>query len=838
MVPDPVAKLARVPTNGKRWTVGILCDAVNEWYQNTVFLGATDALRELGATAVMFNGGVLRSPSLAETERNTLFDLVDASRIDGLIVTAPVADIVGTDAFSSFCWRYARIPVCSLAVALAGRPGVIVDNLGGMAKLVEHMIVAHGRRRVAFVRGPVANADADGRYAMYRETLAKHAVPFDPARVVLGDFRAASGVEAVRVLVDERRVEFDAVVAANDNMALGVMEALQARGIAVPGAVGVAGFDDMEEGRFTTPPLTTVAQPIYESARQAARLLMAMLRNQIGPARVTLGTQLVVRESCGCTVDEAVAGRVPADFAPAPSIAAHLGLRRRSIVSDLTRAVSPDQTRISSDWAEPAFDAFLADVADPASQVFLPAMQATFRRVVQAGGSLRPWHAAVSVLRHASMSVVGDPAGSARARELLHRVRVLIGDLRERAQAQHRIGREHWIRRLHETSEAFTRSFGEGALVEAVESQLPRWKIPATVIALYDTSARRPMTRARSLFLYDEGRRVASEPGEAFLAKDLAPPGWLDARRRTVIAEPLAFQGEPFGFALFEVGPLEGEVYEGLRRLLSSAMRGARLAARVVDAATERQRAERERLEKEMEIAARIQTSLVLKTVAVPGLDVAATMLPASEVGGDYYDIAPFDGGCWFGVGDVAGHGLQTGLVMLIIQSVLSALVRDNPHASPREAVTILNSVMFESVRRRMGQDEHATLLLLRYESGRVVHSGAHEEVVVYRAASARCERIETLGPVLGAIPDVGATLYDGAFDLGPDDVMILYTDGLTDAMNADGVTFGVERLCALVENTARGSASDILEVVLRGVRAWTSVLRDDASAVVVRRTE
>jgi serine phosphatase RsbU (regulator of sigma subunit) len=275
-----------------------------------------------------------------------------------------------------------------------------------------------------------------------------------------------------------------------------------------------------------------------------------------------------------------------------------------------------------------------------------------------------------------------------------------------------------------------------------------------------------------------------------------------------------------------------------MRRLLSSAMKGSRLVAQVVEGATERQRAEQQRLEKEMEIAARIQTSLVQKTVGVPGLDIAAVMIPATEVGGDYYDVVPFEGGCWLGVGDVAGHGLQTGLVMLIIQSVVSALVRDSPHASPLELVRTLNAVMFESVRQRMGQDEHATLLLLRYEDGRVVHSGAHEEVVVYRAKERRCERVETMGPVLGAVADVGGTLAEGGFDLGLDDVMVLYTDGLTDAMNAGGLTFGVDRACAIVEATADGSpASAVLDALLRGVRAWTSAPRDDISVVVVRRT-
>jgi DNA-binding LacI/PurR family transcriptional regulator/serine phosphatase RsbU (regulator of sigma subunit) len=820
-----------------RPTVGILSDAIDDWYQNTVFSGAAQALRDLGASVVIFNGGTLRSPDIVESGRNAVFDLVDASRVDGLLVLTPLADAIGAEGLSAYCWRYAAVPVCSLAVELPGRPAVLVDNLGGMGQLVEHMIVDHGRRRVAFVRGPRTSAEAEGRFETYRASLAKHGLAFDPELVVDGDFRTPSGVAAVRVLLDDRGVDFDALVAANDSMALGAMEALQARGIAVPGRVGVGGFDDMDEGRFATPPLTTVRQPIYESARRAGQLLFALIRKETTPSRVVVPTEVVVRESCGCTLDEAVASRAPAQFSVVTSLASHLVARRPALLEALRRAVPVDPTGGAGDWAESLVDSFLSDLGDPAGRRFVEAMLATLRRVVDGGGTLRSWHAALAVLRTASMSTEGDPAGMARARQLLHRGRVVIGDLRERLQAQHRLRREHWIRRLHETSEAFTRSFGEDALVEAVSSELPRWRIPAAAIALYDRTGNRPTTRARPLFLYDDGVRLPADPSQKFASCELAPAGWIDARPRTLVAEPLAFRGEQYGFALFEKGPSEGEVYEGLRRLLSSAMKGANLVADVVQGATARQVAERQRLEKEMEMAARIQTSLVQSAVKVPGLDLATTMIPATEVGGDYYDVVPFDGVCWLGVGDVAGHGLQTGLVMLIIQSAVSALVREDPHSSPGDAVATVNAVMFQSVRERMGQDEHATLLLLRYEDGRVVHAGAHEEILVYRAREGRCERIETLGPVFGAVPDVSSVVRDARFELEVGDLVVLYTDGLTEAMDAGGLTLGVERVCGVIEAAGGRTAAEVLDAILRTAREWMIEHRDDISVVVARRT-
>jgi DNA-binding LacI/PurR family transcriptional regulator/serine phosphatase RsbU (regulator of sigma subunit) len=818
-------------TPAKRWTIAVLTDHMLVDYQDTILFGAGDELRESGATVVFFCGGIIESPDPTWAQRNRMFECIDRRRFDGVLVLAPIANHIGPEGLAAYCERFAPLPVCALSVELPGHPSVVVDNVGGMRQIIEHMLVTHQRRRVAFVRGPQENEEAERRFTAYREALVRHDVAFDPTLVVLGTFGHDSGVDAVRVLCDERGVAFDALVAANDEMALGAIEAMQARGIDVPRQVAVAGFDDVDEARFATPPLTTIRQPLYDSGRRAARLLTAMLRKERVPARVVLDTLIVLRESCGCTVDQAVVPDPNASFAHGPSLAAHLTSRRETTLEALTTAVSVEHARIAPDWAEPLFEAFLTDVRDGAGERFIAVLDATLRRVVAAGGSIRPWHAVVSVLSNASMSAVGDPAATYRADEILHRARVLIGDLRERVQAQHRIRRERWIRTLHETSEALMTAFGADALVQAVAKQLPRLQIPACALAAYD----RDGSRAHALFLYDDDRQVESVHG-SFEAAELAPASWLDARPRTLVAQPLVFHGEQLGFALFEVGPREGVVYEGLRELVSSAMKGARLVDQVVEEATRRQRAERERLEKEMEIAARIQTTIVPKRIEVPGLDMAAVMIPATEVGGDYYDVIPFEGGCWIGVGDVAGHGLQTGLVMLMIQSMVAALVRRSPRASPSEVIGVLNAVMYDNVHRRMSQDEHATLSLLRYDGGgRFVCAGAHEDIVIHRAATGRCEQLETRGPWVGAFPDVRRMLVESSFVLAPGDVMVLYTDGVTEARDARGVQFGPDRLSAIVESVADQPVQDIRDHLTAGVRSWAAVQDDDMSLVVVR---
>ena len=217
-----------------------------------------------------------------------------------MLMSGTLGNHIGPEELSAYCERYRPLPMCSIAVPSPGIPSVLVDNATGMRDLLVHLVAAHGCRRVAFIRGPEANDEAERRYQVYRDVLGERGLAVDPELVVVGDFQRAAGARAIDVLLDERRAPFDAVVAASDSMALGAIDALRARGLRVPEDVAVVGFDDIEAARFATPPLTTVRQPLHEQGRRAVELLLAVIRGEPVPEQVTLHTELVTRRSCRC----------------------------------------------------------------------------------------------------------------------------------------------------------------------------------------------------------------------------------------------------------------------------------------------------------------------------------------------------------------------------------------------------------------------------------------------------------------------------------------------------------------------------------------------------------
>ena len=240
-------------------------------------------------------------------------------------------------------------------------------------------------------------------------------------------------------------------------------------------------------------------------------------------------------------------------------------------------------------------------------------------------------------------------------------------------------------------------------------------------------------------------------------------------------------------------------------------------------------------LRKEVEIARRIQTSILPNEHAVHGLQIAARMVPASEVGGDYYDVRPTADGCWLGIGDVAGHGLEAGLVMLMIQSGLASLIQQSPNALPHEILPALNTMLCQNLRQRMGRDDHATLSVLRFfADGRLTYAGAHEDIIVC-GKRGDVRTVPTHGTWVGISEDITRDLESRTLQLVDGDLIILYTDGIPEARRGHEC-FGIPRLIAEIEKRHTLPVEEILSGVLQAVFAFASeTLQDDATMLVLR---
>ncbi|HEX3776961.1 MAG TPA: SpoIIE family protein phosphatase [Polyangiaceae bacterium] len=813
--------------------MGLLLDALYNEYASMVVAAFDGECARRGYDLICFAGGSLYSLAGHERERNRCFELASAQALDGLIVLS-----LSTTAsvMKEFLDSYRGLPICSVGIELPGHACVQADNEAGMRDAVLHLITLHARRKICFLRGPTDNAEAEIRYRAYRDALAQFRIPFDPKRVIVANFDDEQGRAAMAELI-ERGVEFDALAGANDRSVLGAMRTLRERGIRVPEDVAVVGFDDSEEARGASPSLATVRQPYWDMAERALDYIADSLEREIPPRHALLPSHFVKRRSCGCLSEGAPSEQQRAlDADPIPFEAAFQH-RRQELAAELARAERFSRVVGPENWIERTLDAIHAALTGAPDREFLALLDEMLARTSAIEGDVGAWQQAASMMRRRILpSVMNDPRRWMRFEDVWQRVRVLIADAAEREQRSLRRQAERSAGILTDTSESLITSFDVESLPRALADRLPALDIASAYVALYDGHGRPPQT-SRLIVAY-ENRKLRELPssGAHFPTLEIVPLAERGERRKSVVVEPLFFENRQLGYAVLELGPKRRVVYELLRELISAALRGAELVRRVAEEARQREKAEKERLERELEIATQIQTSILPRDLRVENLEIAATMLPATEVGGDYYDVLPGPGGAWLGIGDVAGHGLRPGLVMMMLQSVIAALLAQNFDAAPSAILRAANAVLYENVRKRLGQDEHATLTLIRYfESGQLRFAGAHEEIVILRAESGQCERIATPGTWLAATRDIADATEDQSAELRDGDILLLYTDGVIEATNASGEAYGLDRLCAELEACAGLAATRIVAHLLGSVRAFLDEQRDDIALVVAR---
>ncbi len=285
----------------KRLTIGILISYFDGLYQYQIWKSITDYAEENGINIVFLTGKIYNSPNEFDNQFNIVYKLADLKVFDGIVVASgTIAVLSGMVELDRLIKPFNKIPAVSLSMPIAGIPSLLIDNKKGMKEAVRHLIDVHGRRKIAFIRGPENNFEAEERFDAYREALSECNIRFDPDLVITGDFTNPSGKKCTEILLKERNADFNAIVASNDMMADAAINVLKSNGIKVPDDVSITGFDDMAQSQYLTPPLTTVAQPLNDQSFLAMKLLIDKINGKPVPGITHLKAGLVIRESCGC----------------------------------------------------------------------------------------------------------------------------------------------------------------------------------------------------------------------------------------------------------------------------------------------------------------------------------------------------------------------------------------------------------------------------------------------------------------------------------------------------------------------------------------------------------
>ncbi len=540
------------PTAGRHRPrmIGVFMAQMADAYQSAVWTGIEGRAAQRGLGVVCFIGSRVDSPVGSEKKANIAYRLADPRAIDGLVtVSSAIATFLETRGIERLFASRGRLPQVSVGLRVAGIASVTVDGSGSVAEVIRHMADVHRRRRFALIGGPPGHAEALDRERAFRETLRDVGIRFDEKLAAQGSFLRFSGGEAAREILRQGR-PFDALFCVNDRMALGAIDVLREKGLRIPQDVAVAGFDGIEEGRYVTPPLTTVIQPLDELGSRAVDVLLQQM-DGAPPVEQVLTCTPAIRQSCGCK---------PRMVSARERIAAGArGTREERRAIDRLAA--------------------LARAKDV--EGFVSRLDAALAASSIDGGDLHRW---IDFLEAARRKAFPRGRGLDRAsRTLFEFAFALVGETDSRLQASRRVRAERRMAALRDISAYLAGAFELPLLLKRLEEGLDRLGIAHGYVALFD-DGEPDFKRSRLILAARPSRRPAAVNGRGrlFRTERLLPPSLArEWRAGRWVLEPLVYQDEALGYILLSAGVDDAAVYDTLREQVASALKGALLLEQV-----------------------------------------------------------------------------------------------------------------------------------------------------------------------------------------------------------------------------------------------------------------
>lgn len=236
----------------------------------------------------------------------------------------------------------------------------------------------------------------------------------------------------------------------------------------------------------------------------------------------------------------------------------------------------------------------------------------------------------------------------------------------------------------------------------------------------------------------------------------------------------------------------------------------------------------------EMELAQKLQTVLLPHNPSIEGLDISAFMVTTSSVGGDYYDVINIHGKNWFLIGDVSGHGVSAGLIMMMVQTSIHVALSQNPNALPGDLLTTINKTIYYNI-SKLGGNRYMTLTVFAcMDDNKFSFAGAHLPVIIYRSTTDSVEMLETTGAWVGLVEDIEGLNSNSVFSMKDGDAILLYTDGISEAVTESGEQFSQQGLAKLFKTCVHSESEEICNVI----RSYSKklIVDDDITAMVIKK--
>ncbi len=563
-----------------KYTIGVMMSQLEGGYQGSLWPGFAEAAEKYGVNLLLLTGKVPGQFDENYYQHEIIYHFAKNQLIDGLIVLSATLSSSLAEEFEDFISQFSHLPMVCIGKPVKGATLLDVDHQAGIYKAVRHLYEVHSRTKIAFMKGMVGHPDSESRYEAYLDTLSELNLDFDPDRVVEGGFTQEGGVKAMETLL-ARNIEFDAIVCANDEMAIGASARLKDTRFFVPDDISIVGFDNIFDCQLVNPAIATVEQPIYEMGVRCIEVMIEKLDGELVEELETIDTKFLPRASCGCltTITSDILNNYRASDADDFSDREKFKTKVYEILA-------------SSNFTPESKDSFIKcalDIADAPEDrqrysEFMGCLYAVLDDLEVRLNDIEKTHLMITQLRNL-VSLEHSELSDDKIEKYFNYLRASVSEVNS---TKNSIITHHFIvnlYRLRSLTADLLSVVDYNDLVKVLTQRYSKELSDEYYVVLYDGEmihragqAWKFPKQSRLLFGFDHGAILNAEKTPVFNTSELLPEEIKNRTRFSYVVMPLFYGNHHFGYVCQSVRTYENDsLYESLRELISGVLWSALL---------------------------------------------------------------------------------------------------------------------------------------------------------------------------------------------------------------------------------------------------------------------
>ena len=830
-------------------TIGLLLNFLKGKWNQTMAQGIKSAASVFGINVVQFCTGGLKHGQYGSY--NVISELVNPEQLDGLIISGSVmSSYLTTQDCVNFCLKF-KIPFLTINRSIPGHTCIFYDFYTVTSVAVKHLIADHKYTKIALMLNHFA-ANYPVCLQAIKDVHESFGLTYDETLNV--KIISENDADFLQKAVNLVNNNVQAVVSI-DRSAIRSIGLLTKAGYHIPEDLAFIGLNDLPHSNMTTPPLTTINRSLTGLGNAAVSNLLKLINGEKVDDEIFLTPALIKRRSCGCHGQFSLAKPIDYNEKKEKISTSFKGFshNKDNLIAGMTKILG-DMPE-SDQSLDRLLAAYIAEMQNPGIESFIPSLEEILKKQEMINAEIYIWQNILTLLIDWSIPFLLKNKNLLAMQLVWQQARLLISD-RHQLQQSVKVIQTRLNYNKQRIMANLSTIYKTKDLYSLVAVEMQKNEFDTVYIVLYenpgDYKYPDPPPEWSRLVMACQNKEMMDieKDGIRFPTKNFLPDEfWLEIKtaeeNKFIIVEGLISPPNQLGYILFVVTGQVTDATFWLRNIIATALQGSAFYKEI-----QRQTAEIKELNNKLNIE-NLKMSAELKIVkqlqkmilpaehellAIKNCKVTAYFQPSSEIGGDYYDVIANNNTTYFGIGDVTGHGLESGIIMIMTQTVIRTMVKSG-ETDLLKIYKALNRILFTNI-KNIETNRKVTLLIAELKNRKIRFIGYHDEpFIVEKQGQIQVINTVESGTLLGVIPEIKKEIKPVQYKVKKGDNIVLYTDGITEARGENSNIYSEGRLQRIISHNWGKNTEIIKKSVIRDLNFFTGREKrdDDTSLLIIK---